>query len=72
MNMIQRVLVGLVIFFFPSLAVANAPGGGYEGISTMYYALIDMILIYGAYDAFGKMAMIIAAVVLIPLSYFLI
>lgn len=72
MNGFQRLVVGLILFCIPSLAIANAPGGGYEGISTIYYTFIDMILIYGAYDAFGKMAMIITAVVLIPISYFLI
>ncbi len=72
MNMVQRLLIAFVLFFIPSLAIANAPGGGYEGISAMYFTLIDIILIYGAYDAFGKMAMIIAAVVLIPISYLMI
>lgn len=35
-------------------AFANEPGGGYEGISAMYYGLIAVILMYGAYDIFFK------------------
>lgn len=35
-------------------ALANAPGGGYEGISTLYYGTIAIILAYGAYDIFFK------------------
>lgn len=33
-------------------AMANAPGGGYEGITTMYYGIIAVILGYGAYDIY--------------------
>ena len=35
-------------------AIANAPGGGYEGITSMYYGIIAIILGYGAYDIFFK------------------
>jgi hypothetical protein len=35
-------------------AMANAPGGGYEGITSMYYGIIAIILGYGAYDIFFK------------------
>ncbi len=35
-------------------AMANAPGGGYEGITAMYYGIIAIILGYGAYDIFFK------------------
>ena len=40
-----------------SSAFANAPKGGapdYSGISTMYYALIGIVLAYGVYDTFFK------------------
>ncbi len=37
-----------------SPAMANAPGGGYEGITSMYYGIIAIILGYGAYDIFYK------------------
>ncbi len=37
-----------------SLAFANEPGGGYEGITYMYYTLIALILGYGVYDTFFK------------------
>lgn len=33
-------------------AMASAPGGGYEGISAMYYGAIAIILAYGAYDIY--------------------
>ena len=33
-------------------AMANAPGGGYEGISAMFYGMIGIILAYGAYDIY--------------------
>ncbi len=36
---------------------ANEPKGGapdYSGISTMYYALIGIVLAYGVYDTFFK------------------
>jgi hypothetical protein len=40
-----------------SSAFANEPKGGapdYSGISTMYYALIGIVLAYGVYDTFFK------------------
>ena len=40
-----------------SAAFANEPKGGapdYSGISTMYYALIGIVLAYGVYDTFFK------------------
>ena len=33
-------------------AMANAPGGGYEGITGMFYGTIAIILAYGAYDIY--------------------
>ena len=35
-------------------AFANEPGGGYEGITAMYYFFIAVILAYGVYDIFFK------------------
>ncbi len=35
-------------------AFANVPGGGYEGITAMYYSVIGIILAYGVYDIFFK------------------
>jgi hypothetical protein len=35
-------------------AFANAPGGGYEGITALYYGTIGVILAYGVYDIFFK------------------
>ncbi len=37
-----------------SPALANAPGGGYEGITAMYVGFIAVILGYGVYDIFFK------------------
>lgn len=41
-----------------STAFANAPKGegapDYSGISSMYYALIGIVLAYGVYDTFFK------------------
>lgn len=38
-----------------SLTFADEPaGGGYEGITYMYYSLIALILGYGVYDTFFK------------------
>jgi hypothetical protein len=40
-----------------SSVFANEPKGGapdYSGISTMYYALIGVVLAYGVYDTFFK------------------
>jgi hypothetical protein len=40
-----------------SVVFANEPKGGapdYSGISTMYYALIGIVLAYGVYDTFFK------------------
>jgi len=36
-----------------SPAMAN-PGGGYEGITALYYGAIAVILSYGVYDIFFK------------------
>ena len=44
----------------PALALAEE-SGGYRGIGTLYFTFMGAILIYGVYDAFGKMAMYVAA-----------
>ena len=44
----------------PALALAEEHGG-YRGIGTLYFTFMGAILIYGVYDAFGKMAMYVAA-----------
>lgn len=45
---------------WPALALAEE-SGGYRGIGTLYFTFMGAILIYGVYDAFGKMAMYVAA-----------
>ncbi|MGH7256519.1 MAG: hypothetical protein ACREI3_12170 [Nitrospirales bacterium] len=43
-----------IVLASASVAFANEPGGGYEGISTMYYTIIALVLGYGVYDTFFK------------------
>ena len=56
MKQISRGLLGtlLTLVMSNSQALANEPGGGYEGITAMYYGFIGVILAYGAYDIFFK------------------
>ncbi|MDT7042715.1 hypothetical protein [Candidatus Nitronereus thalassa] len=51
---IQGLLTGALLLAGTTPALANAPGGGYEGITAMYYGIIAVILGYGAYDIFFK------------------
>lgn len=49
--------VGGTLLMGASAVFANEPKGGapdYSGISTMYYALIGIVLAYGVYDTFFK------------------
>jgi hypothetical protein len=48
---------GTLMLTVATQALANEPKGGapdYSGISSMYYALIGLILAYGVYDTFFK------------------
>ena len=48
-------IVGIGLLLWGSApALANEAGGGYEGITAMYYSLIALILAYGVYDIFFK------------------
>ena len=50
-------LAGTYLLVGVSSVLANEPKGGapdYSGISTMYYALIGVVLAYGVYDTFFK------------------
>lgn len=51
---IQGILGATLLVLTSTPAWANEPGGGYEGITALYYGLITMILAYGAYDIFFK------------------
>jgi len=51
---IQGMLGGALVFLSATPALANPHGGGYEGITAMYYGMIGVILAYGAYDIFFK------------------
>lgn len=52
MSRIYGIVVSLLLMASPALA--NEPGGGYEGITAMYYGFIAVILGYGVYDIFFK------------------
>ncbi len=56
MKGISKGLLGSVmaLALSASPAFANAPGGGYEGITAMYIGFIAVILGYGVYDIFFK------------------
>lgn len=47
-------LSGWLAASLPSLALATEPSSGYQGIASLYYTIIALILIYGVYDTFGK------------------
>jgi hypothetical protein len=51
-------VVGMVLLTGVSYVLANEPKGegppDYSGISSIYYALIGLILAYGVYDSFLK------------------
>ncbi|MCA9499512.1 MAG: hypothetical protein MRJ67_14040 [Nitrospirales bacterium] len=53
MNRITAFLSAFLVFA-ANPAFANEPGGGYEGITAMYYGMIGVILAYGVYDIFFK------------------
>ena len=56
MKGISKGLLGsaMAVALTASPALANAPGGGYEGITAMYVGFIAVILGYGVYDIFFK------------------
>ena len=56
MKQLSKGLLGtlLTVVMSSAPALANEPGGGYEGISAMYYFFITVILAYGVYDIFFK------------------
>ncbi|GJL63348.1 MAG: hypothetical protein NPIRA04_20020 [Nitrospirales bacterium] len=56
MKGISKGLLGSVMAMALSAspALANEPGGGYEGITAMYVGFIAAILGYGVYDIFFK------------------
>ncbi len=49
----SRILAFTSLFMLVAApAMANAPGGGYEGITAMFYGTIGILLAYGAYDIY--------------------
>lgn len=50
----QGILGAAFIALGTSPVYANEPGGGYEGITYMYYAMIGLVLAYGVWDIFFK------------------
>ncbi len=54
MKRLIAIFAGLFPVVLPSVALASYAGGGYRGIAAMYYSIIAVVLIFGAYDTFGK------------------
>ena len=53
--MTKTTILGVALLVLgASPAYANTPGGGYEGISALYYGMIALVLGYGAWDIFFK------------------
>ncbi len=72
--MIKRVYLlfsGLVLGLMPQLALAEGPGGGYEGIASIYFIFIGLILIYGVHDIFGKKVGRISIIPIAGVLYYL-
>jgi hypothetical protein len=55
----------------PALALAAEHSAGYRGIGLLYFSLMAVILIYGVYDSFGKMAMYVASPIIIGWLYWM-
>ena len=51
---IQGILGSAFMVLGTSPVYANEPGGGYEGITGLYYSIIGLILAYGVWDIFFK------------------
>jgi len=61
-------LFTMALLGFPTLALAVEHNAGYRGIGYIYFSFIAAVLIYGVYDAFGKMSMyVMAPIILIGL-----
>ncbi len=50
----QGLLGGSLLLTSSTPAWSIVPGGGYEGITGLYYSIIGVILAYGCYDIFFK------------------
>ena len=71
MNRLLGHIAGFLAGFAPVLAFANEAPAGYQGIASLYYTVIAIILIYGTYDTFGKKAGHIGTPIFLVLAYFL-
>ncbi len=73
MKRLFSLLTGLALAVRPEIALASEVGGGYEGIASVYFTFIGLILIFGAYDVMGpkpyrkKAMMVITPVIAIAL-----
>lgn len=72
MKRLMAALAGFLSASVPTWALATEPSSGYQGIASMYYTLIAIVLIYGVYDTFGKKAMYIGAPIIVILAYILV
>ena len=55
----------------PALALAEEHSAWYRGIGMLYFTFMGAILIYGVYDSFGKIAMYVAAPIIVVGLYLL-
>ena len=53
MKRLFSLLFGLALAVSPEIALAEEVGGGYEGIASIYFTFIGLILIFGAYHVMG-------------------
>lgn len=53
MKRILQFLGGFLVIILPRLAWAEGAGGSYQGIASIYYDLIAVLLIYGVYETFS-------------------
>ena len=58
-------LLAMGLLASPTLALAVEHNAGYRGIGYIYFTFIGAVLIYGVYDAFGKMAMYVMAPIIL-------
>lgn len=59
-----QLLCCMLLAIMPGLAFAEGAGGSYQGIASMYYFFIGVILAFGVYDIFGKKIMMYAVPVI--------
>ena len=64
-------LSGMTIALMPAMAFAEEAGGYSRGNAIIYFAAIATVLIYGINDVFHKKWLTWAAVIVIPVAFYL-